>query len=294
MRRLVEYRWWVLVGVVLCLAGLAPGLQTALNVDNSLSVWFLEEDPKVEAYQQFQESFGNDEVILVHVREPEGVFTGEALGRMVEATGAFEAVDGVARTYSVVSAERAEKPTSLTPLTDMAEGELEVEVEPLVPRPIPDSEEKLAAIRQQALAHPLVKGRLVDESAEQAMIIVQMSRLENFDKERGRIVGEVRGVAEHHYGGRFEMGGVGVLYTAMNALTRQDFGRFIGVGYLLMFVLLGLAFRSWRLVVAALAVVAGGTLFALGAMGVAGARLNMVTVILPTIIADSPEPRSSL
>ena len=43
------------------------GYQTLnkLSVDNSLSIWFLEDDPSYKAYIDFQENFGSDEIFIV-------------------------------------------------------------------------------------------------------------------------------------------------------------------------------------------------------------------------------------
>ncbi|GAL65480.1 hypothetical protein JCM19301_3940 [Jejuia pallidilutea] len=35
-----------------------------LSVDNSLSIWFLEDDPSYKAYIEFQEKFGSDEIFI--------------------------------------------------------------------------------------------------------------------------------------------------------------------------------------------------------------------------------------
>ena len=42
------------------------GYQTfqKLRVDNSLSIWFLEDDPSYKAYIDFQENFGSDEIFI--------------------------------------------------------------------------------------------------------------------------------------------------------------------------------------------------------------------------------------
>ena len=228
MRKLVEYRWYALFGLALALACLAPGLPTATNPNNSLSVWFLDDDPKVEAYRTFQRTFGNDEVILVHVPEGDGEF-GEAARQLRE-------IEGVERVESVGADPEVET-------TSLRNGE-----------------------------------------GAGAMLAVRMAKMENFDKERDRIVGEVRQVVDDVYREEARMGGVGVIYSALNELTQRDFGLFLVVGYLLMFLAMWWLFRSKYLVVAAIGVVGGATTFALAALGSAGHRLNMITVLLPTLI----------
>jgi hypothetical protein len=65
------HRWrYGLLALLLALAvGLWPGVRAAVQVDNSLSIWFLEGDPALRSYRTFQRLFGNDEVVIVAVQD---------------------------------------------------------------------------------------------------------------------------------------------------------------------------------------------------------------------------------
>jgi len=79
---------------VLPLAAAAAGLRP----DNSLSVWFVEDDPALVAYRGFLRDFGNDEAVAVAWRAPAGVFAAEERAlqaRAVERLRALRGVDGV-------------------------------------------------------------------------------------------------------------------------------------------------------------------------------------------------------
>ena len=56
----------VIVIVIISVLMVAAGYQTIkkLKVDNSLSIWFLEDDPSYKAYIDFQENFGSDEIFV--------------------------------------------------------------------------------------------------------------------------------------------------------------------------------------------------------------------------------------
>ena len=71
---------WAAFGLLVVVAGaVSPGLETAMVPDNALTVWFLETDPKLKEYYGFQDEFGNDEVILIEVQKPDGIFTKDSL-----------------------------------------------------------------------------------------------------------------------------------------------------------------------------------------------------------------------
>jgi len=77
---------------------------------------------------------------------------------------------------------------------------------------------------------------------------------------------------------------VGVVYARLNELSQGDFGFFLGVGYLLMFVVLAALYRRAAWVLYALGIVATATYLTLGVYGALGYRLNLLTVLLPVVI----------
>ena len=51
------------------LAGVAA---SGVGVDNAVHIWFVDDDPALLAYQDFQEEFGNDEVVVIGVEGASG------------------------------------------------------------------------------------------------------------------------------------------------------------------------------------------------------------------------------
>ena len=90
---LIQRRRELLVVLALITLGLSVGLPTAAVPDNSLRIWFLDDDPELLAYDAFHERFGNDEVMLLNVHAPEGVFEPTLLKRLRSLT-ALEAQEG--------------------------------------------------------------------------------------------------------------------------------------------------------------------------------------------------------
>ncbi|MBH24596.1 MAG: hypothetical protein CMH57_09120 [Myxococcales bacterium] len=269
MKTILTHRWWLaaaLLGVVL---GLLGGATRALVPDNALTVWFVESDPELQAYHQFQETFGNDEVIVVQLHEPDGIMQPESLARMQEAEDAWEAIDGVSQVHSVLSAE-VPGPTGWATL---------------VPNTVPTDPAALDTLRDAALQHPIVAGRFLSPDGTRALMVVQTAAMGDFDAQRDRIVAEVTAVADRTFAETAHpMGGVGVIYSGLNAATQRDFGLFMGLTYLVMFLLVWVLFRDWRLVAASLGVITVGILVCLGVYGLMGHRINAVTVLLPTLV----------
>ena len=101
MNAVVRFRWLGLIALILLAAAVLRGVETALVPDNSMSVWFLDTDPAMEQYREFQRRFGNDEIALIHIDFPNGVYSAEALRTLRTLGSRIEALEGVERVYSV-------------------------------------------------------------------------------------------------------------------------------------------------------------------------------------------------
>ena len=64
IKRIIEYRVAIIafLAILMCISGYQTFKK--LNIDNSLTIWFLEEDPSYKAYIDFQEEFGSDEIFI--------------------------------------------------------------------------------------------------------------------------------------------------------------------------------------------------------------------------------------
>lgn len=264
MSLLVRRRWLFFAALLGVLLVLSPGVQRAAVPDNALTVWFLETDPGLRSYRAFQEAFGNDEVLLVLV-ESEDALADATLERVAAFTQAAEALDGVARVHSILSVQDAWNDAGT------------IRFGPALSRPV------TAANRARVLANPLLQGRLLGAEGRRLLLQVEMVATEDFDARRDAIVAAVRDAADATLGAP-ALGGIGVIYSGLNVITQHDFGLFVGLGYLVIFGVMGWLYRSWRLVFASMGVVLIGTTVALGLYGLAGHQLNMVTVVLPTLI----------
>src|SRR5688572_5899537 len=87
-----SYRYATLILVFVIGGFLLPGVKKAVQIDNSLKVWFLENDPALVNYQKFQERFGNDEVIIFMMHDPDGLLNEKRIFQIREVTRALAAL----------------------------------------------------------------------------------------------------------------------------------------------------------------------------------------------------------
>ena len=273
MKVLLQYRW-LLFGILLIgVVAVTPGLKQAAEVDNALTVWFLETDPQLETYNEFQDQFGNDEVILFHLENESSVFEADFLVGLESLVAEMEAIDGIHRVHSILSAQDA-----------WDEGGALV-FRSLVPSPVPRDESELEEAARRTTSNPILRDRLVNAEGTQTMLWLEMAVMGDIDARRDGIIEEVRQVASSRLGAEgYAIGGIGVIYSGLNVATERDFGLFLGLAYLMMLLLMWWIFRNVKIVVATLGVITVGIIVALGAYGLMGHQLNMVTVVIPVLV----------
>ncbi|OIP38285.1 MAG: hypothetical protein AUK47_12225 [Deltaproteobacteria bacterium CG2_30_63_29] len=273
MNLLLRWRWLGFVAIGLVVVAMLPGLKTAAVPDNALTVWFLESDPQLAAYHEFQQEFGNDEVILILVEPKDGVFAPSSLRKLADMSAQIEEVEGVHAVHSLLTVK------------DVWETEEGLKFEPLLPHTLPDDDALLREAARRARDNALFTDRLVSADGQRALVWVQMAVMDDIDAKRDAIVAEVTHIVDAVQGDEpHALGGNGVIYSGLNLITQHDFGLFISIGYLVMFLLMGWVFRKVRLVVAAIGVILVGTIVCLGMYGWMGHQLNMVTVVLPILV----------
>ena len=261
-------RYYLLVGVVVVAGLLWPGVQAALRVDNSLTVWFLDNDPALVAYHRFQQRFGNDEVVVVVVHDPKTLLTPSYFNRFVRLSDALEALPDVQRVIGPGN-------TSL-PSRDLPG----ITVDPLL-----TDTSRASDVRATLANLPTLRQQLFSPDYTTARLLVVLKTAPDFDERRGDILDQIRTTVGRQWPGNgVYLGGVGIIYAALNALSQQDFGFFLGIGYLLMFAFFWFIYRRVLLLVYAVGVVALSTYLTLGLYGALGYRLNLMTVLLPIIM----------
>jgi predicted RND superfamily exporter protein len=266
---LYKIRFWLLGLIVLTCALLWPGVRTAVQVDNSLEAWFLEGDPALQAYRDFQQRFGNDEVIILVVHDDKQPLLTPAYFRTF--TRLSQELERIPEVAGVIGPGNATVPTR---------GALGASDQPLL-----TADAAPAQVQQQLRKHPLLHEQLFSPDLHTARFLVVLRQLPDFDARRGDILARVQHTIHRHIAPEHAyLGGVGVIYAGLNALSQQDFGFFLGLGYLLMFTVFALLYRNALLLLYVLGIVGGATYITLGVYGLMGFHLNLMTVLLPVVL----------
>jgi len=269
MSLLFRIRYLLLLLTAGACVALWPGAKAAAVVDNDLSAWFLKDDPALAAYHTFQERFGNDEVVILVVKDVRSVLTPEYFEKFRALSTALEKLPEVA---SVLGAGNATLPARAHLLGT-------------APASLLPTDATAMQVQESLRELPTLRGQLFSADYRAARFLVVLRQVPDFDNRRGLILEKVQHVVYRHFTHEQALlGGVGIIYAGLNALSQQDFGFFLGLGYLLMFGIFLIIYRNLYLLLYTLGIVGLATYLTFGVYGALGHRINLLTVLLPIII----------
>ncbi len=233
------WRWrFPLAALCLFLSLLAASQLTSLAVSNSLEIWYPEDDPELLNYRQFQQTYGNDEIVVAAVSHNEGFASEAGLELVGSLTDDLLDIDGVATVTSLVTVPRS-----------------------------------LAAAR----------GRLLSDDGKTTVLVLQMMSGEEFEIRRHQILLDVEQAIEKHEM-EARLAGFGVVFDALNEESTTGTTTLLLYAHGLMIVLLAIFFRKWGAVAITLLAVGNATLWTMGLYVILGQKLNMITMVLPTLV----------
>lgn len=61
---LIRFRVWILGVIAFWMLMSTYLILNNLTIDNSLSIWFLDDDPQYQEYTNYQKEYGSDEIIV--------------------------------------------------------------------------------------------------------------------------------------------------------------------------------------------------------------------------------------
>jgi predicted RND superfamily exporter protein len=233
------WRWrFPLSALCLGLSLLAASQLTSLAVSNSLEIWYPADDPELLNYRQFQQTYGNDELVVAAVSNNDG-FASEAGTELVGSlTDDLLDIDGVATVTSLVT----------------------------VPQSLGEA-----------------RGRLLSDDGKTTALVLQMMVGEEFELRRHQILLDIAQAIEAH-DMEARLAGYGIVFDALNEASTTGTTSLLLYAHGLMILLLAIFFRKWGAVALTLLAVGNATLWTMGLYVVLGQKLNMITMVLPTLV----------
>ncbi|MDB4068240.1 MMPL family transporter [Flavobacteriaceae bacterium] len=261
----IQFRWLLIVLVVL-IVGIS-GFQTLkkLSIDNSLGIWFLEEDPSYKAYIEYQETYGSDEIFIVmlpvfYALEQKNVDLLRALNNSLDSMPFVQTAYSLAKAkYPVI----AGKKVSFRPLYEEKRSE--------------------KSIKKLWGDIPEVMSQLVSKDFKNLFLYVQLRPTPSIEKDRKDIAQEIETVISRYFES-YHITGPPVLNEAYNKGIYKESLLFGGLTVLVITLMLLWFLPSKKYLLIALFSVGAPISILFGMISGFGYSLNMISMLIPTIL----------
>jgi len=262
---IIKFR--IAIIAVLAIAMGFSGYQTVnkLSVDNSLGIWFLEDDPSYKAYIDFQETFGSDEIFVLMLPVENAI--GEAEVNTLKALHKdIEALPYVKTTFSLAKAKYPIYANDKIVFNDLY---------------TPKRSEK--GLKNLFSKLPNITSQLVTKDYKSQFFYIQMNPTPTIEEKRQDIAGEIRSVIEKRYS-NYYLTGPPVLNEAYSKGIYKESLVFGILTVLVITVMLLFLLPSKRYLIISLLSVAIPVSLLFGLITSLGYALNMISMLIPTIL----------
>lgn len=233
-------------------------------------------DPEYQRYEAFKAHFGQDGNVVVLGIETDRMYQLDFFNDWYTLSQTIKRIDGIkdvvgnANLYNIVRDDSAQT----------------FRIVPLVPRP-PTTQATVDSIRDRIAQLPFYRNLVSDSSGRAHLMAVTFDQRELNTKNRIAIVRRVEAVADS-FGTAHQLpvhlSGMPYIRTEFTAKVSHEMGLFMGLAFLVTALILLYFFRSLTVVLAALAVVGVGVVWAAGYLVLFGYDITLLTGLVPPII----------
>ena len=262
---IINYRITIMV-ILVVLSGFSL-FQTAkkLSVDNSLSIWFLEDDPSYKAYIDFQEEFGSDEIFIVMLPVENAIGDSEK-ANLLKLHKAIDALSFVKTSFSLAKAKYPIYANDKINFDDLYN--------------VNRSEKGLKSIISKL---PSITSQLLTKDYKNQFFYIQLNPTPTIEEKRQIIGGEIRTIIEKQYS-NYYLTGPPVLNEAYSLGIYKESMLFGILTVLVITLMLLFLLPSKRYLLISLLSVAVPLALLFGIITSLGFALNMISMLIPTIL----------
>lgn len=262
---IIKFRITIIV-ILAVLMGFS-GYQTLqkLRVDNSLSIWFLEDDPSYKAYIDYQESFGSDEIFIAMLPVDNAI--GEAeMDKLKALHKQIDVLPYVNTTFSLAKAKYPIYANNKINFDDLY-----------------NSKRSEKGLKNLFLKLPNITSQLVTKDYKNQLFYIQLNPTPTVEEERQDIAAEMRSIIERNYS-NYYLTGPPVLNEAYSKGIYKESLTFGILTVLVITLMLLFLLPSKRYLIIALLSVAVPVSLLFGLITSLGFALNMISMLIPTIL----------
>ncbi|MBK6344590.1 MAG: MMPL family transporter [Bacteroidales bacterium] len=233
-------------------------------------------DSAVIDYDAFKKRFGEDgSVLVIGVKNP-GMFVLDELNAWYDLTTDMGKIGGVAGVMSITKAANIVKNDSLR----------KFEFLPLIPEK-PTTQSQADSLKNKIHSLKFYEGLLYNSESNAYLLAVTLDKTKLNDKSRltvtDNIVKRAKAYSEKT-GHELHYSGLPYIRSVMTRKIKSELFLFIFLSIGIAAIILFLFFRSYKVVLSSLVVVAISIVFTLGLIGLFGYKISILTGVIPSLI----------
>jgi predicted RND superfamily exporter protein len=262
---IIKYRIAIIVTLIALSGFSAFKTATRLRVDNSLSIWFLEDNPSYKAYINFQEDFGSDEIFIAMLPVENAIGSSEKT-KLLKLHQSIDSLSYVKTSFSLAKAKYPIYANSKINFDDFY-----------------NTERSEKGIKSLLSKLPNITNQLLTDDFKNQFFYIQLHPTPTIEEKRAIIAGEIRYLIQKQYS-EYYLTGPPVLNEAYSLGIYKESMLFGLLTVLVITLMLLFLLPSKRYLIISLLSVATPLLLLFGIITSLGFALNMISMLIPTIL----------
>ncbi|NVJ88512.1 MAG: MMPL family transporter [Flavobacteriaceae bacterium] len=269
LKNVVEYiiKIRIVIIAILFFFTAVAGYKTIKNlqIDNSLTIWFLEDDPSYKAYIDFQEEYGSDEIYIA-MFPVQNAISKETMQKLDALTKAIDALPYVKTSFSLTKAKYPRFLNNNIQFDNLYSNN--------------KTEESLKRLFKQL---PNITSQLVSEDYKNVFFYVQLNPTPTIESKRKTILYEIEETIQKYFD-EYHLTGPPVLNEAYSKGIYKESLLFGILTVLIITLMLLFLLPSKQYLFIALLSVGIPVSLLFGIITTTGHALNMISMLIPTIL----------
>lgn len=262
---IIKFRIAIIAVLLILMALSAYQTVNKLSVDNSLSIWFLEDDPSYKAYIDFQEELGSDE-IFVAMFPVENAIEEAEINQLIKLHSAIDTLPYVKTSFSLAKAKYPIYANKKVGFFDLY-----------------TSKRSEKGLKNLFSKLPSITSQLVSKDYKNLFFYIQLNPTPTIEAKRKTIAGEITGVIDQYFP-EHHLTGPPVLNEAYSIGIYKESLVFGVLTVLVITLMLLFLLPSKRYLIISLLSVAVPVSLLFGIITSLGFALNMISMLIPTIL----------
>ncbi len=249
---------------------------TSVELDYEFLKLLPSDDQTVVEYEEFKNRFGEDGNILALGIQEEELFTLEKFNAWYNLGNELKKMEGVTNVISLAHIYNLSKNDSVK----------KFDFKPVVQRPA-ESQQEVDSLREVILSLPFYKSRLYNETTSATLMAVSINREIVNSADRDKFILNLKDVIEKYsVDAKLELHYSGLPYIRSNMTTKvsAELKMFIVLAILITAFILYLFFKSFKITLFSIMVVAIGVIWSLGTVGIFGYKITILLALIPPLI----------